>query len=232
MASSTVTGQSREDGLCVACRSAIPKDAGICAACKSYQRRWKNHLEYGARVATLIVLTISAGVWLFGRARDAFFYHEDVRVISANSLPSAVVENRGDGPVFVSHLILTMPGRSADWEAKRLDFEEVLEAGRFVRRDFPPARLQDKAASLRGLDAAAFNDFVKRAANGDSCLELAFFDASDGFLRDMRHMAGATLNTFPVGGYLEYRGHGERAPIQIQIRGSGVVRRATRPECR
>ena len=176
----------------------------ICAACKSYQQRWKNHLEYGARVATLIVLIISAGVWLFGRAREALFYRDDVRVISANSLRSAVVENRGDGPVFISHLILTMPGRSADWEAKRLDFEEAVEAGRFVRRDFPPARLQDEAEFLRGLGAAAFEDFVKRAANGAPCLELVFFDTSDGFLREMRHMAGTTLNTFPVGGYLEY----------------------------
>ena len=151
-----MTNQSRLDGrLCVACGSAIPEGAGICAACKSYQQRWKNHLEYGARVATLIVLIISAGVWLFGRAREALFYRDDVRVISANSLRSAVVENRGDGPVFISHLILTMPGRSADWEAKRLDFEEVVEAGRFVRRDFPPARLQDKAEFLRGLGAAS-----------------------------------------------------------------------------
>ena len=223
---------AREGRLCVACRSAIPEGAGICAVCKSYQRRWKNHLEYGARVATLIVLILSGGVWLFGRAREAFFYREDVRVVSANSLRSAVVENRGDGAVFVSHLILTMPERSADWEAKRLDFEEVVEAGRFVRRDFPSAKLQDRAEFLRGLDAAAFDDFIKRAANGDPCLELVFFDASDGFLREMRQMAGSTLNTFPVGGYLEYRGRSARAPIQIQIRGSGVVRRATRHGCR
>jgi len=223
---------SRDEKLCVACRSPIPKGAGVCAACKSYQHRWKNHLEYGARVATLIVLIISAGVWLTGRAREAMFYRDDVRLISANSLRSAVVENRGDGPVFVSHLILTMPGRSYDWEAKRLDFEEVVEAGRFFRRDSPPARLQVRTEFLRGLDPAVFDDFVRRAANGDSCLELTFFEDSDGFLREMRQMAGPTLNTFPVGGYLEYRGRSERAPIQVPIRGAGVVRRATRPGCR
>lgn len=227
-----MTSQGRREArFCVACKSGIPDGAAVCATCKSYQHSWKNHLEYGARVATLVVLIISGGVWLFGKAREAFLYRDDVRIVSCNSLHSAVVENRGDGPVFLSHLLLTMPGRSADWEARRLEFEEVLEAGRFLRRAFPPARLQDKAQFLRGLDSAAFDDLVKRAANGDPCLELAFFSASDGFLREMRQMAGPKLNTFPVGGYLEYRGRSKENPILVSIEGSGVLRRATRPEC-
>ena len=220
-----------EAGLCIACKSGLPDGATVCAACKSYQRAWKNHLEYGARVATLVVLTFSAGVWLFGKAREAFLYRDDVRLISCNSLRSAVVENRGDRPVFLSHLILTMPGRSADWEAKRLDFEEVLDAGRFTRRPFPPARLQDSAAFVRGIESAAFEDLVRRAANGDACLELAFFSASDGFLRELRQMAGQKLNTFRVGGYLEYRGRSKDDSILIPIEGSGVVRRAARSGC-
>jgi hypothetical protein len=61
-------------------------------------------LQYFAGIATLLVLTASAMTWSWGNARVAFFYRDDVRVISANTLGSAVVVNRGDGEAFVENL--------------------------------------------------------------------------------------------------------------------------------
>jgi len=153
------------------------------------------------------------------------------RVAAANSLRSAVVANRGDGEVFVSHMLLYMPGRSSSWQAKRLDFEETLPPGHFLRRDFPPAKITGSAEFVRGLDPANFEKLLVRASNGDSCFELVFFDAKDNFFRDLKQMAGARLNTFEVAGYLEYRGLRGDAPTAVPITGVGVLRRDSRRDC-
>jgi hypothetical protein len=152
-------------------------------------------------------------------------------VISANTLESAVVVNRGDGEVFVSHLILTMPGRSGDWQSPRLLFEKSLPAGQFIRQEFPRPRLQDLTQFVRGLDTADFEKLVKRAANYDPCFELVFFVAQDSFLNELSQMAGSTLNTFQVGGYLEYWRLRGDAPVHVPVTGTGILRRDSRPNC-
>lgn len=216
---------------CVACKQEIPVGASLCSHCKSYQHVWKNHLQYGAGIATLTVLVITAWSWLYLNAVKPIWHHEDVRLISSNSLRSAVVANRGDVEVFVSHMLLYMPGRSSSWEAKRLDFEEVLPPGKISRRDFPPASITGSAEFVRGLNSADFEKLLVRASNGDSCFELVFFDAKDTFFRDLKKMAGERLNTFEVAGYLEYRGLRADEPTAVPITGDGVLRRDLRRAC-
>jgi hypothetical protein len=182
----------------------------------------------------MIALIISAVFWLVGNGRVLLgFPRDDVRLIVANTPGSAVVANRGDREVFVSHLLLTMPGRSADWQARRLIFEERLPVGQFLRREFPKARLQEQAEFVRGLNAADFEKLVSRAANGDPCFETALFLDRDSLLRELNQMSRSTpLNTFEVGGYLEYWQLSGDAPVDLPIKGTGVVRRAFRQECR
>lgn len=218
--------------LCAACRQPIPLGATICSICKSHQAVWKNRLQYWAGVSTLIVLTLSALVWLRETAWHVLFARDDVRVVSCNSLRSAVVVNRGDSEVYVSHLILTMPGRSQDWVVKRLDFEEPLAPARFLRREFPSDKFGHAAEFVRGLNQSEAQELIARAANGDACLELAMFSEDDAFLRELRQLAGPTLNTFVTGGYLEYRGLSEDRPMLVPISGVGVIRRDPKPECR
>lgn len=218
---------------CVACKQEIPAGASLCSVCKSYQRPWKNHLLYIGGIATMVALIVSAVFWLWGNHRVLLgLSRDDVRLISANTLGSAVVVNRGDREVFVSQLLLTMPGRSARWLAPMLVFEEKLPVGQFLRREFPKTKLQEPAEFVRGLGAQAFEELVKRAANGDPCFELTFLVAQDSLLRDLRQMAGLTLNTFEVGGYLEYWRVSGDTPVDLPIMGTGVVRRAPRQECR
>jgi hypothetical protein len=217
---------------CVACKQEIPAGASLCSICKSYQRPWKNHLLYISGMAAMVALAVSAAVWLFGNARALLgFHHDDVRLVSANTLGSAVVANRGDLEVFVSHLLLFMPGRSADWQAPRLVFEERLPVGQFLRREFPKPRLEELAEFVRGRDTADFESLVHRAANGDQCLELTFLVAQDSFLRELNQMAGPTLNTFDVAGCLEYWPLDADTPVDLPIKGTGVVRRAMRQGC-
>jgi hypothetical protein len=217
---------------CVACKQEIPGGASLCSVCKSYQRPWKNHLLYISGIAAMIALIISATFWLWGNGRALLgLGRDDVRLITANTLTSAVIVNRGDREVFVSHLLLTMPGRSADWLAPRLDFEERLPVGQFIRRKFPRSKIGENAEFVRGLNAEEFEKLIARAANGDPCLELAFLLASDSFLRDLTKMAGPTLNTFEVGGYLEYWRLRGDAPVDLPVKGTGSLRRALRQGC-
>jgi predicted nucleic acid-binding Zn ribbon protein len=217
---------------CVVCKQDIPSGASLCSVCKSYQRSWKNHLQYVAGIATLAVLILSGVIWVGGKVRATFFYHDDVRLISCNSLASAVVVNRGDREVFLSHLLLYMPGRSSSsWVAPRIDFQESLPPGRFLKRDFPAAKIQGSASFVRGLSATDFERLVNRAADGDACLELAFFESRDDFLIELKQMAGPTLNTFPIAGYLGYWGSRGDSQVRVPTTGMGVVRRDSRPEC-
>jgi hypothetical protein len=217
---------------CVACKQDIPAGASLCSVCKSYQRPWKNHLLYISGIAAMIVLIVSAAFWLWGNSRLLLgLGRDDVALISANTLGSAVVVNRGDREVFVSHLLLFMPGRSANWQAPRLRFEERLPVGQFLRREFPRENPQEFREFVRGLNTPDFETLVNRAANGDTCLELIFFMASDSFLRELKTMAGPTLNTFEVAGYLEYWKLSGDAPIHLSIAGTGAVVRARRAGC-
>jgi hypothetical protein len=216
---------------CIACKQEIPIGASLCSICKSYQASWKNHLLYVSGIAAMIALAVSATVWLSGNGRVLLgFGRDDVRLISASTLGSAVVVNRGDREVFVSHLLLTMPGRSGNWQVPSLTFEDRLPVGQFLRREFPKARLE-VVEFVRGLGSPDFEELVRRAANEDPCLELVFFMAQDSSLRELKQMAGPTLNTFEVGGYLEYWGLNGDAPVDLPLKGTGVVGRAHGQKC-
>ena len=89
-------------------------------------------------------------------------------------MESAVVANFGDGEVYVSHLLLTMPGRDRDWQARRFIFEERLPAGQFMRREALKIE-QVNGIFVRGLKGEEFEDLVRKAANNDSCFTLVFF---------------------------------------------------------
>ena len=124
-----------------------------------------------------------------------------------------------------------MLGRTRDWFAPRLIFEVRLPSGEFVRKEFPQQEKFQKGEFIRGLNEPDFEKMVARAANGDPCFKLAFFDRSS-FLREITQMAGPTLNTFKVGGYLEYWGASSDSPITVPVTGSGtVLQDSSRQEC-
>lgn len=209
---------------CVACLQLIPAGATICSVCKSYQRPWKNSLQYFSGIAALVLLIASAFTWLVGNGRAAFWQRDDVSLVSASTLTSAVVANRGDRDVFVSNLIFTMPGRTADWLAPTVAFDEKISPGQFLRREFSKPRL-DGGEFIKGSNQIDFDEMIKKAANGDRCLELTFFERSDYLLAQLMQMSGGSLNTFDVGGYLQYWTVGSLSASYLPIKGVGAVRR-------
>ena len=77
---------------------------------------------------------------------------------------------------------------------------------------------------MRGATSADFETDIARAVNGDPCYELAFFTQSDSLSKELIQSAGPTLNTFEVGGYLEYWGLSKTDAIDVPIKGAGMVR--------
>jgi hypothetical protein len=217
---------------CVACNCEIPAAASLCSVCKSYQRSWKNHLQYVAGVVTLIALTVSASFWLYEKIHSTFFFHEEVAVVACSTLMrTTVVANRGDRDVFISHLQLWMTGRTSDWQAPNLEINQALAPGQFFKGEFPPPKF-DSGEFVRGLSSADFQKLISKAANNDACFELDFFAGFDTHFIDIVQSAGDTLNTFDVGGYLEYWGARTNLPVRVVLSGKGLVRRSNAPACR
>ena len=209
---------------CVACKHEIPVGASICSVCKSYQRPWRNLLQYISGIAALLLISASSITWLWANARSSFWYREDVRLVSASTEKSAVVVNRGDSDVFVSHLLFWMPGRET-WLTQHLDFDATVAPGQFIRRDFPPSKLLGRPGRyVRGETKEGLERFIARAVAGDPCIELTFYEASDRNLREMLQMAGPELNTFDVAGYLQYWGRSTTSPVLVPLKGLGIVR--------
>ena len=211
---------------CVACKQPIPSGSSLCSACKSYQHSWKNQLQYFAGIATLLALTVSALFWVIEKTRSTFFSREDVVLVACNTLDTgAVIANRGDKEVFVSHLLLSMSGRdNRDWFAPLLTIEERLQPGQFLRRTFPTPRV-NTGVFVKGLSADDFDKLIVLASRGDPCTEAAFFSSSDGVLANIMQSTAGTLNTFPVAGYFEYWGQGKSA-TRIPVTGTGLIRKA------
>jgi hypothetical protein len=207
---------------CLACKQSIPAGATICSVCKSYQAPWKNWLQYFSGIAALLALTASAVAWLFANGRAMVWPRDEIGIISASSLESVAVINRGDRDVFLSNLIMTMPGRSV-WVAPTLEFNEKLSPGQFLQKSFPKPKL-DAALIVRDVNEKEFEAMIEKALNNDPCYELVFFEKSDYRLDRLRQMSQTkVLNTFNVGGFLQYWTVTSKSPSYLPIEGSGVV---------
>jgi hypothetical protein len=149
--------------------------------------------------------------------------HEKIRILSMNTLDSTVLTNHGNREVFISHLLLGMPGRSTDWVVMRLDFQEALLPGHFLCRSFAKSDRAGRSQIVRGVKPDEFQNLISRAVHGEPCLQLTMFSAHDSQLREITKMAGPQLNTFEVGGYIEYWLSESDQSKQLPIKGVGVV---------
>ena len=206
---------------CIACKQEIPAAASICFVCKSYQRSWKNAFQYFSTLTALIALTSSALIWSFS-LRSTIWPTEDVRVLEANSTGIAVVANFGDQDVYISHLIFFMSGRTSNWQAPQIRFQERLAPGAIVRKEFPN-QLSPATSIARGVSEQALEDLIVKAASGDKCVKLGFFLDTDPALLLLSQMGGPTINKFKVSGFLEYVSGTSRTTKKKDISGSGLI---------
>lgn len=175
-------------------------------------------------MAALLLVIATASTWLVGNARSYLWYRDDVRVIEANTHTGAVVWNRSDGDVFLSHLVLYMTGRTQSWIAPTITFQEKISSGQFLRKEFAKvAGKKDGLVVVKGASPAEFEADIVRAVNGDACYDLGFLENSDSEAQVLKKIVGPTLNTFPVNGYLQYWSMNRDNPIYLPLLGYGVA---------
>ena len=131
--------QESPESQCIACGASIPRKAKLCRHCRSFQSNWKNALVYAAQITTLIAAAATAVVFLVAKIPDArkiLWWRDDARVLAFQSNQQIVVANRGDGPIFASHmeLVLDMSPFGQRTTTQRIDLlipAEELRVNRF-----------------------------------------------------------------------------------------------------
>lgn len=97
---------------CIYCGSKIPTRAPVCSVCKYHQRRWRNNLLFLAGLGGLLTLVVSALTFTVDRGAQVYrnlFWQDRVNLIDLRWIdrsPHIVLANNGDGPIFVSHIVL------------------------------------------------------------------------------------------------------------------------------
>jgi predicted nucleic acid-binding Zn ribbon protein len=97
---------------CIYCGSEIPALATICSVCKYHQRRWRNNLIFVGGLGRLLTLIISALTFTVDRATQTYtnlVWKDRINVIDLRWIdrsPHIVLANNGDGPIFVSDVLL------------------------------------------------------------------------------------------------------------------------------
>jgi predicted nucleic acid-binding Zn ribbon protein len=94
---------------CVECGSEISEGVTLCSKCGSYQSRKKNLLLFISKVASALSVLAAAIIYISSTLLSLYEQYnttDDVEVISFASHDEAVILNKGDGPVFISHFSL------------------------------------------------------------------------------------------------------------------------------
>lgn len=183
---------------CIACRSEIYIGATICPECSSEQYKWKNLLRfYGAYaglaavVATYVFTTLSPIYWnLFGKDR--------VEVLGFNSAGHLVLQNVGDGDIYLIQLTITQGLAPFKFTSTR-SLLEIARAGQFVKIPF-----KDDMAMMAGWSIMTYlseelfrekADYFEKLIDED-CVKFVAYSATDpDYLAIQAHKK---FKTFPV----------------------------------
>jgi hypothetical protein len=183
----------------------------MCATCRSYQSRWRNHLEYAARVTAFFVAAASLLVWAvssFPAAWKTLFAKTQVRVLTAYSHigedahTTVVIANTGDREVFVSHVYMMMD-RQPNWVMKKVAIDKPLAPGQFLRH-VEEAKRSTMLQLIRNVSDDEWERVVRRALDDRKCYSLGFYAKQTKEYEDLRTMAGVTLRTFEARGQAAY----------------------------
>jgi hypothetical protein len=87
---------------------------------------------------------------------------------------------------------------------------------------------------VRGASAPQLSALVNRAAQADpDCVRMVLFVRNDPMYREeLEKSAGATLNTMPAEGYLEYFSvHAPENPTHVPVAAVGVLMMSSKASC-
>jgi len=219
---------------CKACGTAMPIGASLCPTCKTYQHWLKGWLQFYGSIAALIVLSVSLLGWLgsmLPNLRRNLMPRHHLSVVSANSNESLVVFNDGDKDLFVSYVLLSMSGRSSAWKAPYVPIQAGVPAGQFYRHEFPKPRSIENGEFVRGVQEPQWQQLLTQAFSQPQCFNLYYLGQDDPFYKMMSHMAGPSLNTFPVYAHVEYVVPGNSTTHRATFPAVGVMQRDLSKAC-
>jgi hypothetical protein len=101
--------------LCSYCGANIPEVAVVCEYCKFHQNHWRNNAVFLAGIAGFLALLFSTTAYLTEKIVDFYKtirWQDDVNVVyfrihsNDDDLLYAVIANSGDGPIFISDVVI------------------------------------------------------------------------------------------------------------------------------
>ena len=117
---------------CVMCKSEIFAGAKICPICKSYQSSCKRNAYNCATLGGIIIVAISLLTYItstFPELRKIFFWRDVIEVTAFDSGRAIVINNSGDGKIFISHLLLSSKNINFSWS---IPIDETIETKSFL----------------------------------------------------------------------------------------------------
>jgi hypothetical protein len=208
---------------CKACRTPMPLGASLCPTCKTYQHPLKRGLQFYGALATLIVLSGSLLTWLYITVPNLIPRH-DLSVVASNSNDTIIVFNDGNRDIFVSHAFMQMKTPNSNWKAYMPPIRKVVPPGQYYEQKLQPPPDMPHAGFVRGMQEPQWLQLLSRAVDNPQCFTLCFLAQDDAFYKMAAHMAGLSLNTFPVLAYIEYLVPGSTTPHQVRFPAIGIVR--------
>jgi hypothetical protein len=123
---------------CRWCAAKIPQQALICKECKSDQLRTVYFIRWLAGVSSVLALLGAAVTFIAANWQETskrLFWRDSINLVHLNGVPgykfNAVLSNTGDGPVFVSVVIVYWRGSNHSFRVQKTvpsrDFSVLIE---------------------------------------------------------------------------------------------------------
>jgi hypothetical protein len=154
---------------------------------------------------------------MWPNVRKVLFWNDNVRIVGLSSLGSTIVGNFGDGPIYLSHVLLSYPKINAKYrqKASRVEFLELLQPGEFAKTDtrnedygkiqfFPSQeyRVEDRTT------------LIEKAVREKDCYRIVFFHNQDPFYMDMKEQEKDMLSINSEGYIAYYTQKNDKLKIQ------------------
>lgn len=218
---------------CVACKSELMVGATLCPVCKSYQSRWKRVLYHIAAIGGLVTVVISLLTYMavtFPTIWKTITWKDSVEIIAFNTDKHLVVQNVGEGDVFVSYM---------SFKSGHLGFSRVEHVNKIIKeRSFlvheiesKDPRSVDKNWHTLILSDDQWKSLTEKFSSKDNCYRWIVYHQSDPHFQNMRQFQKENLRTLPVDGVLFFHSGKDGHRIEQRVSLIAVPFKSPHPAC-
>lgn len=221
---------------CVACKSELMVGATLCPVCKSYQSPVKAALYQYAAIGGLVTVIISLLTYMaatFPTIWKTLAWKDSVETIAFNSDTRLVVQNAGDGDVFVSHMF---------FNAGQLGFRRVVHVNKIIKeRSFlvheivfkdDPSDVVTQWLTLTLSDDQWKSLTERKIRPKDNCYRWIFYHQSDPHFQNMRQALKEHFRVLPVDAVLVFHSGKDGHRIEQRVSLSAVPFKSDSTACK